>query len=949
MSRLHPTSLGARLNLSLLVFLALVGGATTAILIYGFGRTQDATSASSQQALEELGSLALSAVVGGTAEQGGILFGTAGATGERASIYLATVRAGGGSPVREEAPSFAVVPKNGIRYDGDPQRNSDFILWPGIDASAFAVRDEIAYSAPLDEIFAALHAGLSDEVAFSPAAIGFLGVNGVGRFYPPLGVHETIPEAIAANFNGVLTPKFVLLGPEGNPERRTIWTAPYQDNAGQGLVVTAETPVYEGDAFRGVIQVDLLIQNLMNQIDGIRPTPGSFAFYVDAAGELGRGGSYERLTAAAAENPEIAQILETMQDAPQIEDVSVRKVRLDGAEFFIAYAQMPGLGGSFAVASPISEITAPAEGITAGIEAQGSQTLRFMLAAMGGLFAVGLVGATYLNRRFLVHPIAELVAGTRAIGAGALGTSIPVRGRDELGELAEAFNQMTVNLNETEGRYKRIFDSAGDGMTISRLDGTVIDANLAACEMHGYEWDEFLRLDAGAHVHPRFVEAARRYLDTARAGQPAAMRSIHLRKDGSSFDVDVRGVPFQYAGQPHVLSVIRDVTAEVRAEQILEDRVEERTRDLRLLLDVSQNVASTLEVEDLASRILDHLGAAIPFDGGALIVIDGDDSVILESRGGGAEGEMSERRFAGLPGGIGLRAVRERQVVLVPDSTVDPDLEAWTRSVPGHASAGRSWLAAPLIAQDRVLGVLNLWAIEPGTLGPKHADLAMAVANQAAIALENARLFHEASTVAALEERQRLARELHDSVSQALYGIALGAQTARQLLNTDAAKAIEPVEYVSALAEAGLAEMRALIFELRPESLATEGLVSALEKQVAATRARYGIDVVAALGGEPDLPLVVKEALYRVAQEAMHNTIKHARATRIDLRLTAADAAVRLEVRDDGVGFDASADYPGHLGLRSMRERLASVGGTIEIDSAPGRGTRISVVVHRGA
>ena len=217
----------------------------------------------------------------------------------------------------------------------------------------------------------------------------------------------------------------------------------------------------------------------------------------------------------------------------------------------------------------------------------------------------------------------------------------------------------------------------------------------------------------------------------------------------------------------------------------------------------------------------------------------------------------------------------------------------------------------------------------------------MAVANQAAVAIENARLYEQASALAAVEARQRLARELHDSVSQALYGIALGAHTARSLLDSDPERAAEPVEYVLSLAEAGLAEMRALIFELRPESLASEGIVAALEKQIAASRARYGLSISAELPPEPPIGLAVKEAIYRIAQEAMHNTIKHARATHVDLRLSLEPDGIELQVRDDGIGFDSDGDYPGHLGLRSMRERALAAGGELEILSAPGQGAKL--------
>ena len=221
----------------------------------------------------------------------------------------------------------------------------------------------------------------------------------------------------------------------------------------------------------------------------------------------------------------------------------------------------------------------------------------------------------------------------------------------------------------------------------------------------------------------------------------------------------------------------------------------------------------------------------------------------------------------------------------------------------------------------------------------------MAIARQAAVAIENARLFEQAQGKAALEERQKLARELHDSVSQALYGIALGAQTARTLLDRNPEKAVEPTDYVLSLAEVGLAEMRALIFELRPESLESEGLVAALTKQTAALRARYQVEITMDVDREPDVSLEVKEALYRIAQESMHNTVKHAQASAVSVQLTCLADSVVLEIADNGQGFDPSGSFPGHLGLQSMRERSLRLGGQMEIASVPGQGTRIRTVV----
>jgi signal transduction histidine kinase len=161
----------------------------------------------------------------------------------------------------------------------------------------------------------------------------------------------------------------------------------------------------------------------------------------------------------------------------------------------------------------------------------------------------------------------------------------------------------------------------------------------------------------------------------------------------------------------------------------------------------------------------------------------------------------------------------------------------------------------------------------------------------------------------------------------------------------------ESLDYVLELAEAALIEMRALIFELRPESLETEGLVTALNKQAAALHARQGMNVQLDLCEEPDLPLNVKQDLYRIAQEALHNTVKHARASLVGLKLDQTNEMVMLEIRDNGRGFDTTASFPGHLGLHSMQERVKNLGGDLTIESAPGQGTRIraQIPVHTSA
>jgi len=305
------------------------------------------------------------------------------------------------------------------------------------------------------------------------------------------------------------------------------------------------------------------------------------------------------------------------------------------------------------------------------------------------------------------------------------------------------------------------------------------------------------------------------------------------------------------------------------------------------------------------------------------------------------------------PGAI-LPAVAETvaKTLKLPYVAIELKEEGEFRQVAVYGTPIEPSLRLPLRYQQESIGQLLLASRSPGeSFSSADRRLLDDLARQAGIAANAVRLSEdlqrsrERLLLAREEERRRLARELHDSVSQALYGISLGAHAARTALERDVNHVAEPLDYILSLADAALAEMHALIFELRPESLESEGLVSALSKQAAALQARNAIAVATEFCDEPDLPLPIKEDLYRIAQEAMHNTVKHAHASQVNLRLDRTPEGIALEIRDDGVGFDPSASFPGHLGLQSMRERVTNLGGTLEIESTHGAGTRICVSI----
>jgi len=264
-------------------------------------------------------------------------------------------------------------------------------------------------------------------------------------------------------------------------------------------------------------------------------------------------------------------------------------------------------------------------------------------------------------------------------------------------------------------------------------------------------------------------------------------------------------------------------------------------------------------------------------------------------------------------------------------------------------AASQTQLAIPLLRQERASQVMESYGgIILGyptarNFGDDEIQLAVAFSAQAALVLENARLRQQVEAVAVQEERGRLARELHDSVTQSLYSLTLLAEGRRRLLNRGQTEGIdEALQELSQLGQQALREMRLLVHELRPPLLEQEGLLGALHQRLNAVEKRAGIDVRLTTDTLIDLPPALEEGLYRIAQEALNNALKHAAATAVTIILRNANNQVTLEVIDNGVGFDPTASNRG-IGLHSMSERTAKLGGQLTLFSAPGQGTSIRV------
>jgi signal transduction histidine kinase len=360
---------------------------------------------------------------------------------------------------------------------------------------------------------------------------------------------------------------------------------------------------------------------------------------------------------------------------------------------------------------------------------------------------------------------------------------------------------------------------------------------------------------------------------------------------------------------------------------------------LREVSDAVLAVASNLSVEQVLQRLVDVSRELVRARYAALGIPNGEGGFAQFLTSG-----MSDELVASLgplPQTHGLLGamLASRESYRTADIHRDPRFRGWWPR--GHPDM-RSFLGVPIVAADAVIGAFYLTEkLGEHEFSAADQELIELLAGHAAIAITNARLYERSRELSILDERNRLAIELHDAVSQKLFALVLAAESADVLLESDRVGARAQLSRLRELAQQALEELRYLILELRPPDLERDGLAATLRKHIEVLRRLQPRDVEIELeleGAPPPDP-----ALLRIAQEALQNSLRHARASRVSIRLRADDAHVVLEVADDGGGFDPHAPElrSRRLGLSSMEERARRLGGTLEIRSAPGEGTTV--------
>lgn len=363
----------------------------------------------------------------------------------------------------------------------------------------------------------------------------------------------------------------------------------------------------------------------------------------------------------------------------------------------------------------------------------------------------------------------------------------------------------------------------------------------------------------------------------------------------------------------------------------------------RILTEVSQQIASILELGDLLTRIVRLIQQTFGYYHVGIGLVEKQD--VVYRVGAGQLWDDPDFQFKPSRLKIGSEGLTgwvagTGQVAFVPDVTQD------SRYVWMQGSLTRSELVLPITVKGKTIGVLDVQSEQLSGFDQTDVEMLQALANQAGVAIENVRLHEKAKQVAILEERQRLARDLHDSVTQSLYGLNLYAEAAAGHLALGQLNQVKQhLDDIQKTAQESLTEIRLLIYELRPPILEQEGLVAALQNRLYSVESRAELktslksDLLTAR-----LPLSVEEGLFRIAQEALNNAIKHAQANCVEISIVQDKESITMEIYDDGKGFDPTTPcQDGCLGILSMQERASVQNWAFSLDSSPGSGTRVRV------
>jgi ligand-binding sensor domain-containing protein/signal transduction histidine kinase len=371
--------------------------------------------------------------------------------------------------------------------------------------------------------------------------------------------------------------------------------------------------------------------------------------------------------------------------------------------------------------------------------------------------------------------------------------------------------------------------------------------------------------------------------------------------------------------------------------------IEQRKNELDALYQADEELMQHLDIDQVFQILLEITVKILNADKGTLLYWDGQlNTLVVRAAIGFESGALEKVQFKPGVGAIGW-VMETGEPVIVHDVAEAPQVMEWFKDTEGI----HSLMHMPIKGEDKVYGVLNVDYLETRGFGAEEQRLLQALAQRAALAIEQAQLQHEAQKTAIYEERQRLARDLHDAVTQTLFSASLVSEVLPVLWEKDPEIGRDRLKTLNQLTKGALAEMRTLLIELRPSAIEEAELDELIRQLAESTTGRARIPVEVQFSGECDLASEEKVVLYRITQEALNNIAKHAEADHVVIRIECDTSRVELTVEDDGVGFDPGSVLPDRLGLGIMKERAESIGATLSVDSEPNAGARIKLAWDR--
>lgn len=614
----------------------------------------------------------------------------------------------------------------------------------------------------------------------------------------------------------------------------------------------------------------------------------------------------------------------------------------------------------------------------------------------GGFLASLLVAGIFLpaaaaaiGSRRITAPLRELIKASQQVAEGNFGMTITAPTGDEVETLAEQFNRMSSQLMELyTGLEEKVANRTRELAALYEVTAaasssidleTVLERSLdqvlrvMACEVGAIHLLDaskgVLRLAASQGIPP---SAASEISDVPvhlglagrviEAGEPMIVPNISesvrpLLAVPAGRTQAYAGVPIRVgANALGVLSVIAETGRIVDPEEVallgsIAGEVALAVENARLYQETRKRLTESQSLQQLATALLQKFSLEETMEivcrkamdltgakGSTLFMLEPNGEWIQRAYSTGSatlpfERLPLDRSFSG-------QSILQGEPVLVNEIAPQHQNhlgEPFQQLV--------SILSVPLRGQGGAYGALSV-VNKPRGFVEEDLRIIRPFADQAAVAIENARLHQQAEKLAVIEERGRLSRELHDSVTQLLYSMGLFAEAGLRKLKERDFKSVEHhLSHLKEAAEHAHQEMRLLIFELRPPILAEEGLVKALRRRLDSVEKRAGLRASFQIDGTADLPPQLEDCLFRIAIEALNNTLKHAHATRVSLKMRQNGERVEFEIRDNGRGFDLKeGNSCGGLGLSSMRERAESMGGSLVVRSNPGKGTDIKVI-----